>query len=241
MTQPPIAFFDLDHTLLDGANGNLVVKYMVKNRLMGLDAVWKAIKFTVLYRLDRLPREEVYRWTFRECGKYPMDELLRLLDDAYEQYIMPGLFKEGLERISDHKSRGHLTVIATAAGEYVSEKVRVQMGADDKIAAVAEVRENRLTDELRMPVPYGEGKAELARRFASERGVALKECFFYSDSIPDLALLEEVGHPVAVNPQRALRRIAEEREWPVETWNTPAGFSTPSMPEMLTFDVRAAE
>jgi HAD superfamily hydrolase (TIGR01490 family) len=237
MNAAPIAFFDLDHTLLDGANGNLVVKYMVKNRLMGLDAVWKAIKFTVLYRLDRLPREEVYRWTFRECGKYPMDELLRMLDEAYEQYIMPGLFLEGQERIAEHKAKGHLTVIATAAGEYVSEKVRVQMGAEDKIAAVANVRDNRLTDELHMPVPYGEGKAELAREFATARGVDLKECYFYSDSIPDLALLEVVGHPVAVNPQRGLKRIAEERGWPVEIWHTPAGFSTPSTPEKLTFNV----
>lgn len=241
MDAAPIAFFDLDHTLLDGANGNLVVKYMVKNRLMGLDAVWKAIKFTVLYRLDRLPREEVYRWTFRECGKYPMDKLLRMLDEAYEQYIMPGLFLEGQERIADHQAKGHLTVIATAAGEYVSEKVRVQMGAEDKIAAVANVRDNRLTDELHMPVPYGEGKAELAREFASERGVDLKECYFYSDSIPDLALLETVGHPVAVNPQRGLKRIAEERGWPVEVWNTPAGFSTPSTPEKLTFNVQASD
>lgn len=241
MDPSPIAFFDLDHTLLDGANGNLVVKYMVKNRLMGLGAVWKAVKFTVLYRLDRLPREEVYRWTFRECGRYPMDELLRMLDEAYEQYIMPGLFLEGLERIADHKARGHQTVIATAAGEYISEKVRVQMGADDKIAAVADVQDNRLTDQLHMPVPYGEGKAELAREYALERGVSLEECYFYSDSIPDLALLEAVGHPVAVNPQRALRRIAEDRGWPIEVWNTPAGFSTPSKAQILTFDVRPAD
>jgi HAD superfamily hydrolase (TIGR01490 family) len=237
MSATPIAFFDLDHTLLDGANGNLVVKYMVKTRRMGLDAIWKAIKFTVLYRMDRLPREEVYRWTFRECGKYDLRELVAMLDESYELYVMPRLFKEGAECVAEHKARGHHTVIATAAGEYMSEKVRMQLGADGKIAAVALVRDGRLTDELRMPMPYGEGKAILAREYAEQRGVDLADCYFYSDSLADLPLLEAVGHPAAVNPQRAVRRIAAERGWPILYWRTPAGFAEPSTAEDLTFEM----
>ncbi len=236
MENKPIAFFDLDHTLLDGANGNLVVAYMVRKGLLGWEAVWKALKFTVLYRLNRLPREEVYRWTFRECGKYPIAELIRMLDEAYEACIMPRLFREGEECIAEHRARGHLTVIATAAGEYICEKVRVQLGADDKIAAVAPVRNGYLTDELERPLPYGEGKEQLARSYAAARGVDLRDCWFYSDSLADLPLLEAVGHPVAVNPQGRLRRLAEERGWPVLRWSTPAGYTQPSRAVRLTFD-----
>ncbi len=232
----PIAFFDLDHTLLDGANGNLVVKYMVKTRRLGMEAVWKAVKFTFLYRLNRLPREEVYRWTFQECGKYPIDELIRMLDEAYEECIMPRLFREGEECIAEHKSRGHLTVIATAAGEYISEKVRVQLGADDKIAAMAPVRDGYLTDELERPLPFAEGKEQLARAYAAARGVGLADCYFYSDSLADLPLLQAVGHPVAVNPQRKLRLIAEERGWPVRYWRERAGYKRPSQALVLSFD-----
>ncbi|MDD3718421.1 MAG: HAD-IB family hydrolase [Actinomycetota bacterium] len=235
MSETPIAFFDLDHTLLDGANGNLIVIYMVRKRLLGMEAVWKAVKFTILYRLNRLPREEVYRWTFQECGKYPIEELVRLLDEAYEECIMPRLFREGAERVADHRSRGHHTVIATAAGEYISEKVRVQLGADDKIAARAPVRGGYLTDEMERPLPYGEGKEELARVYAAGRGVELKDCFFYSDSLADLPLLRAVGNPVAVNPQKALKKIAGEKGWPVMYWSTPAGFTEPSKAEELTF------
>lgn len=237
MSTKAVAFFDLDHTLLDGANGNLVVKYMVRSRRLGAEAIWKAVKFTVLYRLNRLPREEVYRWTFRECGKYPMVELVRMLDEAYEVYIMPRLFREGERFIADHKDKGHLTVIATAAGEYISEKVRVQLGADDKIAAMAPVRDGRLTDELCRPFPYGEGKETLARTYAAARGVGMEACYFYSDSIADLPLLEAVGHPVAVNPQRKLKRIAVEKGWPLLYWSTPAGYTRPSQAQDLTFEL----
>jgi HAD superfamily hydrolase (TIGR01490 family) len=238
MDTTQIAFFDLDHTLLDGANGNMVVKYMVKTHRLGVDAVWKAIKFTVLYRMNRLPREEVYRWTFQECGKYHIDELIDMLDEAYEDYVMPRLFKEGADCVAEHRSRGHLTVIATAAGEYMSEKVRVQLGADDKIAAKAPVRDGYLTDELERPLPYGEGKEELARTYALRNGADLEDCFFYSDSMADLPLLEAVGHPVAVNPQKKLKRLADERGWPVRYWSTHAGFTKPSHALELTFEIQ---
>lgn len=241
MAMKAIAFFDLDHTLLDGANGNLVVMYMVRKGLLGWEAIWKALKFTFLYRLNRLPREEVYRWTFQECGKYPIGELIRMLDEAYEACIMPRLFREGAECIAAHKAQGHLTVIATAAGEYVCEKVRVQLGADDKIAAVAPVRNGYLTDELERPLPYGEGKEQLARAYAAARGVDLSDCYFYSDSLADLPLLEAVGHPVAVNPQRRLRSLAEKRGWPVLYWRTRAGYTQPSRALSLTFDPAGEE
>ena len=235
MTPPPVAFFDLDHTLLDGANGNLVVLYMVRRRLLGAEAIWRALKFTLLYRLNRLPREEVYRWTFRECAKYPIEELLRLLDEAYEACVMPRLLREGAECVRDHAARGHHTVIATAAAEYMAEKVRAQLGAHGIIAARAPVRDGYLTDEIERPLPYAEGKEALAREYAARLGVDLAGCYFYSDSLADLPLLRAVGHPVAVNPQRALRRIAAAEGWPLYRWSTPAGFSTPSVAEGLSF------
>ncbi len=230
-----IVFFDLDHTLLKGANGNMVVRYMVRRRLMRPGAAWRAARYTLLYRLNRIPYMEVYKWTFRECGKYPLNQLLALLDEAYERYILPCLFQEGREKIAEHKSLGHLTVIATAAGEYISEKVRVQLGADDRIAATAPVRDGRLTDELEEPIPFGEGKLWRARDYADKRGVPLEGCWFYSDSLADLPLLEAVGYPVAVNPSRGLRKLADRRGWPVLHWRKTLRGEKPAAAERLSF------
>lgn len=232
-----IAFFDLDHTLLKGANGNMVVRYMVRRRLMGPAALLRAARYTLLYRFNRIPYMEVYRWTFRECGKYPLSQLLVLLDRAYELYILPSLYREGKEKIAEHRSWGHLTVIATAAGEYISEKVRAQLGADDRIAATAPVRDGYLTDELEEPLPFGLGKLLRARQYAESRGVSLEECWFYSDSLADLPLLEAVGNPVAVNPSRGLRRLAERRGWPILRWKETLRGEKPAAAERLSFPV----
>jgi phosphoserine phosphatase len=66
---------------------------------------------------------------------------------------------------------------------------------------------------------YGEAKAEQVRALAAERGYSLPLCYAYSDSVTDLPMLEIVGHPRAVNPDRALRRIAQQRGWPVLTFS----------------------
>lgn len=232
-----IAFFDMDHTLLDGANGNMAIGYMVKKRLMGPGAVLRAFWYTTLYKLDRVPYMDVYRWTFQVCGRFHIDDLIDLLEDAYARNVLPRLFREGKERIAWHHGAGHHTVIATAAGEYMAEKVRVQLGADERIAATAPVRNGYLTDEFDLPLPYGEGKLERARSYAEDRGVSLDECWFYSDSMSDLPLLEAVGHPVAVNPQRKLRRLAMERGWTVMDWEHHLRGESPSVPRKLSFQV----
>jgi HAD superfamily hydrolase (TIGR01490 family) len=230
-----IAFFDMDNTLLRGDNDILLVSYMFRTGRLGMGARLKMSKFNLLARYDRFSIEEWRRWVFRELGRFEADELMRIANEAYECRIMPRLYREGKEHIAAHRAKGHLTVIATAAWELVSEKVRVQLGADDKIASITQFRNGRLTDELQNRLPYGEGKKVLAELYASDRGVDLKDCYLYTDSIADLPLLEAVGHPAAVNPGRDLRRLAEERGWPVLTWKTPAGFLEPSVAEHLSF------
>lgn len=162
-----IAFFDLDHTLLDGANGNMAMGYMVRKRLMPPSAVLRALWYTVLYKLNHIPYMEVYRWTFRECGRFHVDELISLLDEAYETSVLPNLFREGKEEVARHREAGRHTVIATAAGEYMAEKVRVQLGADAKIAAMAPFVDGYLTEDFDLPLPYGEGK--LSRALSTPR------------------------------------------------------------------------
>ncbi len=235
-----IAFFDVDGTLLDGSSGNMIVKYMVKERLLGWDAVWKAIKYTTLYKLNILPYEEVYRWSFEGSANQPIEELTALLDRIYEAYLLPNFYAEGRERIREHREKGDYTVIATAVGEYMAEKVRVQFGADDKICAMAPVRDGRVTTDFELPLPYAEGKLELARRVAEARGVPLEECYFYSDSASDYPLLAAVGHPIVVNPQWELRRLVKGKSWPVERWKEHAGFTQPSRAMQLSWPVEEA-
>ena len=236
-----IAFFDLDHTLLDGANGTIYAVQMVREKLMAKRVLLLVIWYSILYKLNRLPREAVYRKVLDEMGRYTVLRMIELMDHGFEHFIIPKLFAGGVAIVREHKNKGHRTVIATAAGEYIAERVRAQLGADDFIATPTPIKGDHMTSEHMGQFAFMEGKLEMARQYCADRGVSLADCWFYSDSTSDLPLLEAVGHPVLVNPQLKLRLAVRGRGWPVLKFKGYASFdrvvrpSRVATPEMNHF------
>jgi HAD superfamily hydrolase (TIGR01490 family) len=250
-----IAFFDLDHTLLDGANGTIYVMQMVREGLMERKVLLLVTWYSILYKLNRLPREAVYKKVLDEMGRYSVLRMIEMMDTGFERFIVPRLYQGGVDIVDDHRGKGHLTVIATAAGEYIAERVRAQLGADDFIATPTPIKGDYMTSEVMGPMAFMEGKLDMARQYCAERGAELSDCWFYSDSASDLPLLEAVGHPVMVNPQLKLRTATRGRRWPVlrfkeyavfESIVRPVRVLTPEMNDFLsryeaTLTVEAAE
>jgi hypothetical protein len=108
-------------------------------------------------------------------------------------------------------------VIVSTSGQEVVAPIGVLLGVSSVIATRMEVTDGRYTGQVEF-YAYGEAKAEQVRVLAAERGYSLPHCYAYSDSVTDLPMLEVVGNPRAVNPDRALRRIAQRRGWPVLTF-----------------------
>ena len=94
------------------------------------------------------------------------------------------------------------------------------LGVDHVIATTLVVKDGRYTGEVDF-YAYGPNKADAMEELAAERGYDLAESFAYSDSETDAPMLDAVGHPFAVNPDKALRRIAEEKDWPILTFARP--------------------
>lgn len=228
-----IAFFDLDNTLLDGANGNIYAMQMVREKLMEKKVLLAVIWYSILYKLNRLPQEDVYRKVLDEMGKYTVLQMIEMMDVGFERYIVPKLYRGGVDLVREHREKGHWTVIATAAGEYIAERVRAQLGADDILATPTPVKGEHMCSETMGPMAYMEGKREMAREYCDELGTFLSDCWFYSDSASDLPLLEAVGHPVMVNPQLKLRMAARGRGWPVLKFGQYASFERIERPRSV--------
>jgi HAD superfamily hydrolase (TIGR01490 family) len=109
-----------------------------------------------------------------------------------------------------------LVTLITASTPYVAGPVAAHLGIEEYLCTRMEVVDGRFTGRVHLPPCYGPDKIGYAQAFAARRGGDLKEAFFYSDSGSDLPLLEEVGHPVAVNPDPRLKRLATTRGWPIE-------------------------
>jgi len=228
-----IAFFDLDHTLLDGANGTIYAVQMVREKLMEQRVLLLVIWYSILYKLNRLPQEAVYKKVLDEMGRYTVLRMIEMMDIGFERFIVPRLYQGGVEIVREHREKGHRTVIATAAGEYIAERVRAQLGADDFIATPTPIKGEHMSSEVMGPMAFMEGKLEMAAQYCEERGADLSECWFYSDSASDLPLLDAVGHPVMVNPQLKLRMATRGRSWPVLKFKDYAKFDRIARPERV--------
>jgi HAD superfamily hydrolase (TIGR01490 family) len=144
-----------------------------------------------------------------------------IVREALEQVVEPIIYAEALELIQQHQAEGRPVYIISASPEEIVLPLADYLGVDGAIASQAEVdEEGRYTGEMRR-YAYGPLKADAMRELAEAEGIDLADSYAYSDSYTDAPMLEVVGHPVAVNPDRPLARLAREREWEVRTFAHP--------------------
>jgi HAD superfamily phosphoserine phosphatase-like hydrolase len=145
---------------------------------------------------------------------WEQERVKRIVADTLNQVVGPITYKEAVELIAKHKDEGRPVYIVSAAPEEIVEPLARYLGAQEAIASQAAVSAGRYTGQL-LNYTYGPQKAATIRLIAERDNLDLTESWAYSDSATDLPMLEAVGHPVVVNPDRALRRIAQMRGWPV--------------------------
>jgi HAD superfamily hydrolase (TIGR01490 family) len=215
MTGRTAAFFDIDDTLIQGSTAAYLVRYLYHQRHVNLAAMARLAYYVLLYRLNRLRQVEVYRWGYGLCGDRTLSQVRQILDGAFERYVRRRVYRDGLALIERHRTRGDLIVAISGAPDYMVERVCGMLGIRHFIATRTPIVGDRVTRDVCEPLCYGAGKVRYATEFAAAHGVDLGASYFYSDSASDLPLLERVGNPIAVNPQRLLRRQARRRGWPI--------------------------
>jgi HAD superfamily hydrolase (TIGR01490 family) len=154
------------------------------------------------------------------CAGWPVQQVRDIVAETLHELIDPLVYAEAVALFDEHHAAGRDVVLVSSSGEEVVGPIGDMLGADSVVATRMVVVDGRYTGEIEF-YAYGEGKAVALRTLADEHGYDLARCYAYSDSATDLPMLEAVGHPHAVNPDRALRRAATERGWPVLDFRRP--------------------
>jgi phosphoserine phosphatase len=134
--------------------------------------------------------------------------------------VDPLVYAEAADLIEAHQDAGREVVIVSTSGAEVVEPIGEMLGVDRVVATRMVIADGRYTGEMEY-YAYGPTKAAAIRELAAQQGWDLADCWAYSDSHTDLPMLEAVGHPTAVNPDRGLRKAAAERGWPVLAFSRP--------------------
>jgi len=211
------AFFDLDKTIISKSStlafGPSFYRYGLLSRTDVIRGGLAQLRFQLSganhRRMERI-REQVGQ----TCQGWPADRVVEIVTRNLERLILPCVYPEARALLSEHRGAGQDVIIVSTSGHEVVAPIGTLLGAESVIATRMRVADGHYTGEMEF-YAYGEAKAARVRELAAERGYSLPHCYAYSDSVTDLPMLELVGRPRVVNPDRALRRIATQRGWPV--------------------------
>ena len=213
------ALFDLDKTLLDTSSGALYARFMYRRGEMGLGELARVGWWTLLSTMGILNMDQIIPRLLESAEGADEADMRTLCDEWFEEDVVPHIAGAGVQRVREHQAQGHVVALVSASTQYVVRPMAAYLGVEGQyVCTHLESKDGRFTGRAVPPVCYGEGKIVWAERFAAEHDVDLTASYFYTDSVSDLPLLEHVGHPVAVNPDPRLRRIAQARGWPIETF-----------------------
>ena len=218
------AFFDLDKTIIATSSVIAFGGPFYREGLIAKRTIARGIYAQFVYMLvgaDESKMERMRESMLRLTRGWEQARIRAIVEDTLEATLSPIIYAEALELIAQHNAEGRTTVIISSSPIEVVEPLARHLGVDGVIATRAEVDESgRYTGELEF-YAYGPHKAEAIRELALRDGLDLAASYAYSDSITDLPMLEMVGHPVVVNPDRELARVARTREWEVRKFERP--------------------
>jgi HAD superfamily hydrolase (TIGR01490 family) len=211
------AFFDLDRTVIKRSSVLALAGSFRRAGLISRVDLAKSAFWQVLFVLRGASAERV-RSAAEDGMKilhgFSVEHMQRLVGDAMEPILRPLVYEEPLRLVQRHRERGERVYIVSATLQEIVEHIADDLGFDGAIGSTCEIVDGVYTGRV-LRAAHGEGKARALRDLAAADDIDLVASTAYSDSYSDVPFLEAVGHPIAANPDKKLRRIAAERGWPV--------------------------
>jgi HAD superfamily hydrolase (TIGR01490 family) len=217
------AFFDLDKTVIAKSSTLAFSRPFFEGGLINRRAVLKGAYAQFVFASSGADADQVERMRAHLtslCTGWDVRQVRSIVEETLHDIVDPLVYAEAAQLVSEHRAENHDVVVISASGQEIVAPIATMIGATDSVGTRMVAVDGRYTGEIDFYC-YGESKATAIKQLAAERGYELEACHAYSDSITDLPMLEAVGHPTVVNPDRALRAIATERGWPVLIFSKP--------------------
>jgi HAD superfamily hydrolase (TIGR01490 family) len=219
----PAAFFDLDKTIIAKSSALAFSRSFYEGGLINRRSVLRSAYAQFVFHIggaDHDQMEKMREFLSRMVTGWSVATVREIVSDTLHNIVDPLVFDEAVSLIEDHHLAGRDVIIVSASGSEMVQPIGDLLGVDAVIASRLAVEDGRYTGAIDF-YAYAENKAAAIVELAELRGYDLARSYAYSDSITDIHMLEAVGHPRAVNPDRELRRVARERGWPVLVFDRP--------------------
>jgi len=222
------AFFDLDKTIIASSSALAFSRPLLKEGLINRRAALRSAYAQLVFSLagaDENKTERLRAEVSALCAGWDVAQVSAIVRETLHDVVDPLVYAEAAELIARHRADGHDVIVLSATGEEVVAPVAEMLGATRSVATRMQIVDGRYSGQVDFYC-YGVNKAVAAKQLAATHGYDLAECFAYTDSSTDIPLLEVVGHPHAVNPDKLLRREALDRGWPILAFDRPMSLRT---------------
>lgn len=223
------AFFDLDKTILGTSSSLAFTRPLYDKGLLNRADVVRSAYRQFVFTVGSANHEQIEKmrhYLSALVAGWDVEHLGQIVLDSLDDIITPTVHAEAIDLIAEHKAAGRDVVIVSASGSEIVKPIADLLGIEHVIATKLEIEHGRYTGRIQF-YAYGQNKANAMKVFALQQGYDLQDSYAYSDSETDLPMLEVVGHPYAVNPDTKLRETANERGWPVLSFQKPAALRRP--------------
>ncbi len=211
-----LALFDLDNTLLAGDSDHAWGDYLCERGILdGIAYKARNDEFYQDYLAGRLNIQDYLNFSLEILGRTEMVQLDQWHREFMRDCVEPIILPKAEALLAEHRAAGDKLLIITATNRFVTAPIAERLGVETLLATECEMADGRYTGRTTDVPCFREGKVTRLARWLEETGFSLEDSSFYSDSLNDLPLLEQVSHPVAVDPDPKLRAEAEQRGWPV--------------------------
>lgn len=217
------AFFDLDKTIIATSSAMAFSRPFFDSGLITRGDVLRTAYAQFVYLVGRADADQTERLRAQLSALavgWDVAQVSQIVAETLHELIDPTVYAEAVALIDEHHHAGRDVVIVSASGAEIVEPIAAVLGADHVIATRMTVLDGRYTGEIDF-YAYGDNKAAAITELAERSGYDLASSYAYSDSITDAPMLSAVGHAFAVNPDRALRRLAVSSGWGVLTFSRP--------------------
>jgi len=215
------AFFDLDRTLIN----DFSVKQFFKARLLSGQMTTRELSAQLLGFLMYKTNDEDFASMAAMGAKGVIGESEHIFEELGEQiyleHLAHAIYPEARAMVLSHLEKGHTVAVVSAATPYQVNPIARDLGIDHVLCTKLEVIEGKITGNIAVSC-WGDGKATEAQAFSEPRKIDLNKSYFYTDSYEDLPLLQAVGNPVAINPDKKLSQLAFENNWPIHRFKDQA-------------------
>ncbi len=212
------AFFDLDRTLLRCNSGSKWLRFLHERGEISTWMMLRSVLWLIKYELSILDLETLATGLIADLRGDLEQDMRDKAEIFWERVVRPAISPLARQALVEHREKDHVIALLSSTTQFVAEPVAAHLQLEHILCTRLHVESGRFLGTCERPTCYGPGKVVHAERFAAVHAIDLSQSYFYTDSYSDLPMLQKVGAPRVVNPDRRLRRYAQRSGWPILDW-----------------------